>query len=481
MKLQYSVFALIMAVLCGAAVRSQVVSQADTREPTSLTLEECIETGLARNPQIGRAEAKVDEAEAKVKQARSNLYPSLEFSANAVRSNQLPEFKTTEPQYIPTTMPMANPSGGLVPGLPAHIHMLPFPGFEMSNTREGDIYGAKVEARYPLYTGNKIRNGVKSAELQERVEKENLRQAKNELVFNIQQAFSGVLLAQRMVKVVEDSYRTAEAHYRQVQALYQEGLASNLDVLQVESVLADLEPQRIEAGNGVKKARLYLNNLLNIELETAVRAKGELEYEPHDLPVAEDIYATALEHRPEMRTLRLRRKMARKMVEIAEANAYPNVSLFANYSWDRGQEMPPNNDIWRDGYQAGVAVSVPLFDGGETQGKVAEARAMLRQVEKGMQALELGIKTQVEEALLDLDAARKKVKAREASVEASEKNYDVARTRYAVGLATNVEVMDAHSQLTRARAERLQAVYDHKLAWIKLKSALGVPEEDKIQ
>ncbi len=480
MKPRFWVFALALLVLCGASVKSQEVPPADTREPVRLTMEECIETGLARNPRIEQAEAKVDEAKAKLDQARARLYPSVEFSANAVRSNKLPEFKTTDPQYIPTTMPMANPSGGLVPGLPAHIHMLPFPGFEMSNTREGDIYGAKVEAQYPIYTGNKIRNSIDAAELQKKVEKEDLRKTRNQLIFDIQQAFSGLLLAQQMVGVVDESYRTANAHYKQVQALYNEGLASNLDVLQMEAVLADLKPRRIEARNGVKKARLYLNNLLNIDLETVVEAEGKLEYEPHDLPVPEDLYDIAMEHRPEMRTLRLREKMAREMVEIAEANAYPTVALFANYSWDRGQEMPPNDDIWRDGYQAGVSVSVPLYDGGETRGKVAEARAMLRQVNKGMEALELGIKTQVQDALLSLNAARQTVKARDAGVRASQKNYDVARARYAVGLATNVDVMDAHSQLTRSKAERLQAVYEYNQAWTNLKSALGVPEEEEI-
>jgi outer membrane protein TolC len=481
MKPQYWVFALLIILSGGAVVQSQVVPPADTPGPVILTMDECVKRGLERNPQIGQAEAKVDEAEAKVKQARSKLYPTLKFSANAVRSNKLPEFKTSEPEYIPTTVGMANPSGGLVPGLPTHIHMLPFPGFEMSNTREGDIYGAKVEAQYPLYTGNKIENGVDAAELQERAENENLRQTRNQLVFDIQQAFSGLLLAQQMVEVVDESYRTANAHYQQVQALYNEGLASNLDVLQIEAVLADLKPQRIKARNGVKKARLYLNNLLNIDLETRIEAEGELEYGPHELPLPEDLYAMAMEHRPEMRTLRLRKKMAREMVEIAEANAYPTVALFANYSWDRGQEMPPNDDIWRDGYQAGISVSVPVFDGGETGGKVAEARAMLRQVNKGMEALELGIKTQVQDALLSLESARETVEAREASVRASQKNYDVARARYAVGLATNVDVMDAHSQLTRTKAERLQAVYDYNLAWINLKSALGMPEEEHIK
>jgi outer membrane protein TolC len=183
-------------------------------------------------------------------------------------------------------------------------------------------------------------------------------------------------------------------------------------------------------------------------------------------------------NRPEMRTMRLRREMARRYYDIQLANAYPTVALFANYSWNRGQDMPPNDKTWRDGYQAGVAVSVPLFDGRATEGKVAEAEAMLVQVERGMEALDLGVRTQVRQSLLALKAAEEKVAAEDANVAAAQKNHEVAKARYGVGLATNLEVMDAQTQLTRVRAQRLQAVYEYNLAWIQLQAASGMPDEE---
>jgi len=153
------------------------------------------------------------------------------------------------------------------------------------------------------------------------------------------------------------------------------------------------------------------------------------------------------------------------------------VALFANYSWDRGQELPPNDKIWREGWQAGAVASVPLFDGLETKGKVDEAAAQLRQVEQGKRALALGIRTQVQQAILALRAAEERIEAEQANVVAANKNHEVAKARYGVGLATNLDVMDAQTQLMQAKAQYLAAVHDHILAWTQLQAALGMPEE----
>jgi outer membrane protein len=290
-----------------------------------------------------------------------------------------------------------------------------------------------------------------------------------------------VILTQEMVKVVDEAYNTVAAHLRQVRALYNQGMVSSLVVTQVEAMLAEWEPKKVQAKNAVIMARISLNNYLNIDLETVVEAAGELKYEKHELPLAEDLYAIALEHRPEARIMRIRREMARRMYEMALANAYPSVVLFVNYQWNKGQEMPPNDQVWRDGYQAGVAVQIPIYDGRETEGKVAEAEAMMRQVDEGSRLLELGIKTQIQQALQGLRAAEEQIAAEEMNLKAAAKNHQVTVARYNAGLASNIEVKDAHNQLTAARAMKLQAIYEYNMAWVQLQAALGMPEEELLK
>ncbi|HUT52903.1 MAG TPA: TolC family protein [bacterium] len=468
-----TVMALIGLIFMAGAPRSEVAPPADVREPVKLTLDECIALGIEQNPQLMVSRAQADQAKGQTMQAKAGKLPKVTLSANAVHSNMLTEFATGTPTYFSTGPSEAS---GL-PSTPIHFHMLAFPGIEMTNTREGDVYGVKVEAQYALYAGGRIKNGIKAAELNERAAQEAVRQQRNELVFNIEQAFYGVLLTQEVVKVMDEAYATAAAHYRQVKAFYNEGLVSNLDVLNVESVMAGIRPQQIEAKNANELAKLGLKNLLNIDLSTPIEAVGELKYEAHDLPLPDDLYAQGLSDRPEMRIIVLRRDMAQKLLEISKAGAYPTVGLFANYQWNRGQELPPSDKIWRDGYQAGAALSVPLFDGRSTEGGVAQAQAQVTQVEQGKRALELGVKTQIQQAVLNLRSAEEKITAQQANVDAAGKNHEVAKARYAVGLASNLDVMDAQQKLSQAKVQYLSAVHDYDLAWFQLQAALGLPEQ----
>lgn len=473
----------IMAIIClvllfsPSGLRSQAAPPAEGKEPVRLTLSECKRIGIERNPEIEVSRAQVDQSEGLVIQAKSNLYPTLNLTANVVRSNKLPEFNASAPTLFPSSMPLANASGGVVPGMPSHVHMLGFPGFDFTNTREDNIYLIKLESQYPLYTGGKIKLGIKAAELNVRSADEGVRYKRNEILYNIEQAFYGVLLGQEIKKVIDDAYATMEAHYFQVKAFYNEGLASNLNVVKVEAALASIRPQQVQANNGLRLARLRLNNLLNIDLDTPVEAVGSLKYERHELALPEDLYAQAIATRPEMRSAKINQEMTSISLEVAKSNAYPTVALFANYSWDKGQEIPPNDKIWFDGWQAGAVATVPLFDGLETKGMVEEVEAQFRQVEHGKRALELGIRTQVQAAILTLRAAEERIVAEQANVEAASKNHDVAKARYAVGLATNIDVMDAQTQLMQAKGQYLTAVHDYILAWAQLQAALGMPEE----
>ena len=455
------ILALLSVILMGAQTATPV-----SGEPLRLTLDEAIRMGLERNPGVAASVAASDAAAAQVMKAKANQYPTLDLSGNWVHSNTLPEFTTGAPTYYRTSMPNT-------PAVPAHYHLFAFPSIEMSNTREGDIYGVKVEAKYALYTANRIKNGIKVAELNRQSQDLAVEQAKNELVFNITQAYNGVLVAQEMVRVTDEAYNTASGHYRQVKALYNEGMVSSQDTLRVETELASIHSQQVQAKNGVEMAKIGLKNYLNLDLDTPLEVVGTLTETNEQLPVAEDLYAQAIKNRPETRTMALREQMASTMVEVARASAYPTVGLFANYSFDRGQEMPPNNTIWRDGYQAGAAVSVPLFDGRATEAQVAEAEANLRQVKEGKRMLELGVRTQVSQSVLAMRAARELIEADKAAVKSAEKNYQVARERYAVGLSSNLEVMDAQSQLLAARAQYASALADYGNAKAQLEAATG--------
>jgi len=433
MKNQY--LKMVIMVLVGATFLSRMAgAQTEAPRALSLSLDDCNKMGLENNLQVKMAEAKIKYAEGKLMSTQAYLIPKLTASGLYTHLNTLPEFKVGEPVMYPTSFPMANPQTPLPPD---HIHLFGFPSFEMSNTREGDIYQAKIEATYPLYTGGRTTEGYKASKLELDVARQDLEQNKQDLVFQIRQAFYQVLLAQEMVKVIDDSYDLMEKHYKQVQDLYREGYVSNLDLLQVEAKLSAIKPQQIQVHNGLSLAQLALKNVLNLEPATELEVQGELSYEETEIPELKAVLPQALANRPDLKSLSLRKEQTKSLYKIAFAGYLPTVALFANYQWNMGQEMPPNDKIWREGYQAGAMASINLFDGFQTYGEMKAARGQMEQVNYGEQALRSGIEIQVTAAYLQLVSAQQQVEAEKKNVEASQKNFEASQHRYREGMVNH--------------------------------------------
>ena len=445
---------------------------ASTNPALKLTLDDCIKLGLQNSPQIKMAEANVKYAEGKMISVESNLYPKVTASAMGARMNTLSNFDINGYVLIPTTFPVPNTGGATLP--PDHIHYVEFPNFEITTDREGDVYQMKIEADYALYTGGRVQEGYKAAKLQVDANKAGLAQQRQTLAFQIKQGFYSVLLAQEMVKVVDQSYETMENHYKQVQALYKEGYVSNLDVIQVEARLTSIRPQQIQAQNGLKLAKIALANLLNVDPQQEIEVVGVLDYYTEDIQPLDEIMDRALNDRPELQSLNDQKKQTESLIKIAQAGWLPTVGLFANYQWNRGMDMPPNDKKWEPGYQYGVSASVPIFDGFQAYGETQAAKGQYQQVTWGEQALRNGIRTEVSADYLQLLTAKESVDAQKVNVEAAEKNYDAAEKRYREGYVNQLDVLDAEVNMTAARAGLLSAISNYLIAKAALEKAMGL-------
>lgn len=465
---------------CGLA-RAQ---EAKSPQLLKLSLDDCIRTGIENSPQIKAAEANVEYAKGKVISARSNLIPKVTASASYVNSNMLPQFAIGEPTMIPTSYPFANAYG--TPLDPDHLHFWSFPGFEMTSDRTGDVYVLKVEGTYPIFTGFRLEQAYIATKLSLDASTVDLRKQKADLVYNIQQTYYNVLLAQEMIKVVDQSYKIMEDHYKQVKALYKEGYVSNLDVIQVEARLSSIKPDQIRAYTGLRLAKTALRNLLYLEPMVDIELTGKLEYVPVDVPdfnkvlahtldpELEAVMQRAYENRPELKNLEIRKKQANSMIKIAQGGYYPTVALFANYQWNMGQNMPPLDKVWQEGYQAGASASISLFDGFYNYGEVKAARGLYQQVNFGEQALKSGIETEVTSAYLVLVGARESMDAETNNVKASKKNFDAQEKRYREGYVNQLDVLDAEMNLTAAQAGYLRAVANYLISKAALEKAMGL-------
>jgi outer membrane protein TolC len=122
-----------------------------------------------------------------------------------------------------------------------------------------------------------------------------------------------------------------------------------------------------------------------------------------------------------------------------------------------------------------------LFDGFATRGKMEATRARRDGAMLALKAVKLGVESDVRSAFLDLQQADSVLQAQTKNVRTAEESLEFAQRNFGTGLGTQLDVLQAATDVTRTRTTRLSAIYLHNAALARLDRASGVVYENDTQ
>jgi len=433
----------LACVLAAGGTRGQ-----DAQEPAApqeaapggnpvFTLEECIALGLEQAVAAINAQRDEQIAGKRIGQVRSQLLPQLSADGSYTRLDDVPAFDF---------------------------------GGEIVEMGREDNYAAGIEVSQLLYSGGSVGQALKAAKLYRGVAREELRQARNELVRDIRTGFNDILLADAQLDVQEASLAQLEDLLAQAEARQRQETASEMDVLAARVRVANERPLVIRARKEQALARAAFRNLVQIGPE-AFDLDGDLVFEPSDRSL-EDWQALAAERRPELRQLAGLLQMREAEILAERGGGRPQVRAFAAYD-GTNPESGTAADEWDWGWSAGVTVEWDVFDGAGRSSRIAELQLELDKARDTLADTERQVALEVRTYYLDLQQAAETVAAGTESVELAEKSLEIAQTRYDNGLATYLDVTEANVALSRARVTRLLALHGHMNALARLRQASG--------
>ncbi len=415
----------------------------------TLTLEESLRLALAQNPNYLVAEEKVETARAQVREAAASFFPSLNAQGLQTLDEKL--FVLEFPSFVP--------------GQPPQRMSIDF-------TKD---YQFSLSLTLPIFTSGRLTSGFKQANYNLLSTEEGVRQSKQTTVFNTKLAFYSCLLAKNFVNVAEEAVEVVEKHYKNVKSLYEVGMASRFDLLRSEVQVANLKPQLIRTRNSLKIAELALKTLLGLDLSQEVEIKGELAFEPFE-PDLEESIAKALFNRPEVSQVRYQKEMAGEMLKMARASSLPTVALSGNYNfW--ADNLNFGKDNWQSYYTVNLAFSIPIFNGFAASARVAQSKAMIKEIELADKGLQEMIKFEVRQAILKLKEAHESLLSQEKNVEQAQESLRIAELNFSEGMATTLDVSSAQAALSQAKTNYSQALYDYVISRAQLEKAMGVDLE----
>jgi len=337
-----------------------------------------------------------------------------------------------------------------------------------------NLFDFNLHVRQPLYNAGKVRTAVQLAEESLEEKYASMEAVRRQIAFKVFQAFHDLLLARANQEIVRETHRQRVKHLEQARNRFQNGVATEIDVLRSEVNVANLEPELIRAENRVRLARAALNNLIVEDLEAPTEIVGALEYRPCPLESLQEIQSRSLEKRPEIMVARQQIKQAQLALSLAQAEKKLSVDLEGQ--WGYAVREPKNffnNDYSR--WNLTFSFKLPFIDSGRKAGLVGQALARLRAAEQRLAQLENNIKLEIKQAYDDMQSSAQAIAAAKLSVAQAERVLAMMQANYQYGAATTLDVVDSQTALALARNSLVAATYDYEMAKARLRLAAGDP------
>ncbi|MGD8989387.1 MAG: TolC family protein, partial [Syntrophobacterales bacterium] len=420
---------LLTLVICMAlSLLAQKTSAQES--PLFLTLQESIEIALERNLEVLVAQEEIEVARQQKKEARTNFLPK--FSV---------EYGYTRPSETEVTF------GGVT--------------FENTDKNQWRLIGTIDQ---PLFTGLANLSTYQLAKLGLDVAKIQLERTRLDIILTVKQAYYGILSAERLLEVAEQSVRQLQEGLRVAESFYRVGLSPKVDVLDAEVRLAEAEREVIRTTNDLQVARARLNTILRQPINTPLEVEDVLSTEPYE-KTFEDSREIALKYRPELLEAEKNVARSKKEITLVKSDYYPTITWSLEYN-RRGDDPKVNGSPFtdRENWETGATATWTFFEWGKTRYATNQKRAQLRQAEDILEQVKDDVNLEVKTAYLTLQAAEKAVSVAEKSIVSAEENFRISGERYEEQVATATEVLDAQTRLTRAKANYTTALVAFNVA-----------------
>lgn len=415
------------------------------QDKKKMTVQECIKTGIENSDFLHGSKMNMRYAEAKSKEVNTFRLPSLSFGASYTRLSEV------DPFILNTPLGTFNVSPSIL-----------------------NSYNFKVTLQQPLFTGFKLESGSKIAEYTYEASKQDFNRDRNELVYNIKNAYWGLFQANQIKKVTEENVAQVKAHLTDVQNLFNQGLATKNDVLKVQVQLGEAQLRLIDSKNAVRLANINLDNVLGISLSTEIEPVDNIDKNVKQLGDLGLLLDKAYEIRPELKSMDYKVQASESGITAAKSDWWPQLYLTGNYYYSRpNQRIQPIQDKFNSTWDVSVSMSFNLWNWGATSDRTDQAEAQFEQAKDGYKILKDRVTLEVTSNYLNIKKSEEKMTVAGQSVSQAEENYRVTDEKFKNGLALNSDLLDAEVALLQAKTNYIQSVVDYELALAQLKKSIG--------
>jgi outer membrane protein len=403
--------------------------------PAGKMLDAYIKKGLDSNLALHQKTFDLKKAQVDLQRARTLFYPQANFNAQYTlasggRSQDLPV-------------------GDLLNGVYSSLNQLTgsnkFPQINNQTIEflPHNFHDTRMEIVYPVLNTDRHYNLAIKKELI------NTRQAdidvyKRDLVKDIKEAYYRYLQAAKAVDIYTNALALVNENLRVSEKLVQNTVATKEIVLRAKAQVSQVQASLIEARNNRQNAMAYFNFLLNEPLTNTVIIDSAVGEPNITATVAMEVPA----RREELTKLQSAQKVLTTGMQLNKSYYMPKLNAFYNIGF-QGFGFKFNGDQF---YQlGGLQLQWSLFRANDNKYKIRQSQLDLDAIANQYREVEQQLSLQVQTTYNNYRSAVQTVQAVADEVQSTQETYRFADRRFREGLALQIELIDARTQLTNAQ------------------------------
>jgi outer membrane factor, OMF family len=433
--------------------------QVDAQQP--ITLKQALEISLKNNKDIQEARIQVERSEAAVKGEKAALYPTFDATSGLTYGNSGFLDNEIEQNIDEETELRQSQNSNLSEEEARQLAEENNPDPSTSSFEFQGVLGINYDIYNSGRRGASIRKAEKelrSTELQLEIIVEEARLQTSTDYYDLQNRDAQVEIQKAAVEDAKQTLKDAEL-------LKKAGLGTKFESLQAEVELAQAEQDLTTAIANQNIARRQLAQTLSVSDKTDLATADPIvEAGTWDLELPATI-VQAFKNREELEQSLLLRDISDDDRTIALSQTRPTLSASADYILSDDFENEP--DI-TDRYQLGLNLGWTFFDGGAARAGATQAEKDGEIAENQFANQRNQIRFGVEQAFFQLKANQNNIVTNTKGVELAEESLRLARLRFQSGVGTQTEVIDAQTELTRARGDRLTSIIEYNQSYADL-------------
>lgn len=415
--------------------------------PTVMTLniQKAIQMALENNKNVLVSQEEVN-------QYRQRVWQNLNFLPTVTLSG----FKNLDEKLMELEMPAFYPGGS-----PERITLDFTKNYEFT-----------LEIVQPIFAGGKLLYSYKNAQLDLSIAKEKRENTREDTILQVKKVFFNILILKELLKAHNEAQELADTYYKNIKENYELGMASKYDLLRAELAADSVKPNVLKTEKLLNLSILNLKFMTGIPEETSLDIQGTFDYSSRSLELA-DLVKKGLTNRSELRQLEMHINKTNNLLKMAYGQFLPTVSLVASYNY-RADLFNLKRKNWEDYYTINLGISFPIFTQFKRTAQVGELRVMKKILDLNYQQLQDATKLQVQELYMTIEEEYRNIQAGQKNIETAEEGLRTADLTYKEGLISVLELNSSTSDLTKAKVNFFQAVYNYNIAAAELEKIVGL-------